>query len=124
MNDWTQLAPGERRKVFKRSFSSVPLDYVFEARALNEGEEPEGIVEVKGSAWIFPKTPERQPLQGKNTVHAGFWDTFFSVTVTATNAIEVSVPARRLSSMRWVIWLALAVVTVACVPFLFKCGGG
>lgn len=114
------LSPGERRKVFSRSFSSVPMDYEFEAKALHEGEKIEGTVEVQGSQWIFPKAPQRQVLQEKNTVHAGVWDTFFRVYVTSKVALELSVPKRRLSSLRWLIAIALIIVLAVLFVFVIR----
>jgi hypothetical protein len=107
-----QLKPGKTAKIFQRNLSSVPMDFHFHASAL-DGGKPQGEVEIRGSNWIFPKPPITQPLEANNAVHAGFWDTFFSVTVIAHGEIEITTPNRHTSINRWIIWAVVVTVILA-----------
>lgn len=90
------------------------MDFHFHASAL-DGGQPQGEVEIRGSNWIFPKPPVIQPLEADNVVHAGFWDTFFSVAVTAHGAIEITTPKRNSDVSRWIVWAVVLVIVVAVV---------
>ena len=111
-----RLKAGESAKIFHRSLSSIPMDFQFQALAL-DGGQPDGEIEIRGSDWIFPKSPVRQPLQEHNVVHAGFWDTFFSVSVIAYGELEVTTPTRQLGSTRWLVWVVILVMVVAVIAF-------
>ncbi|NJN22721.1 MAG: hypothetical protein HC812_18045 [Leptolyngbya sp. RL_3_1] len=93
------------------------MDFRFHASAL-DGGKPQGEVEICGSNWIFPKPPVTQPLKADNVVHAGFWDTFFTVTVTAHGAIEIATPNRHANVSRWMIWAVVLIIVVAVVMTL------
>ena len=62
-----RLKAGESAKIFHRSLSSLPMDFQFQALAL-DGGKPDGEIEIRGSDWIFLKSPVRQPLQEHNVV--------------------------------------------------------
>lgn len=53
-----------------------------------------------------------QRLRSDNVVYAGFWDTFFSVSVIAYDELEVILPGRSWPVNRWVIWSAVLCVVV------------
>jgi hypothetical protein len=112
------LSAQETATIYRRNFSSVPMEIHFDARAAS-GSEPIGEVEVQGSNWVFPKPAVVQPLQPQNTVHVGFWDTFFSIQVTAHTDLEITFPGRQLDPSRWLIWaIAAAVLIVAVSVFI------
>lgn len=90
------------------------MDFQFSASALGGGK-PEGEIEIRGSNWIFPKPPVTQPLEADNVIHAGFWDTFFAVTVIAHGAIEITTPKRHAPINRWIIGSMAAIVVAAVV---------
>ncbi|HEC12846.1 MAG TPA: hypothetical protein ENI80_06285 [Acidiferrobacteraceae bacterium] len=104
------LYPGRRIKIFSRSFSSMPLDYVFEAHALHAKDSLSGKVEIRGSQWLMPKPPHIQPLGEYNEAYAGMWDTFFSIYVTADTETEIVIPHRRFGSLKWIVAVVIIVV--------------
>ncbi|MGD1906182.1 MAG: hypothetical protein ACFB0C_09335 [Leptolyngbyaceae cyanobacterium] len=106
------LKTQETATIYRRNFSSVPIDIQFDAIAL-DGGQPIGEVEVQGSNWVFPKPPSTQPLQAQNTVHAGFWDTFFSIRVTAHTPIEITFPQKGIDLSRGLIFVIAAVILIA-----------
>ena len=116
MAETIQLQPGEKAVIFSRSLSSVPMTYHFQATAL-DGGPPDGTIEIQGSHWIFRKPILTQRLQSHNVVHAGFWDTFFRVSVVAHGDVKVTLLKGSLSS-RWIIWLVALVIVIALVVFL------
>jgi hypothetical protein len=120
MTKTIRLKAEEKATIFRRNFSSVPIAYRFQAVAL-DGRKLAGEVEVQGSNWIFPKPPSMQALQADNVVHAGFWDTFFRVSVIAHRDLEVSIPTRGYHVMRWPIWFGVLVLIIATV-ILFLAG--
>lgn len=106
-----RLAARTAATIYRRNWSSVPTTVHFDAIA-TDGGEPMGTVEVRGSHWIFPKPMTTHPLQAQNTFHAGFWDTFFAIHVTAHTGIEVTVPGNSSSRLPWLLG-AIAIVAVA-----------
>ena len=95
MDKTIRLKAGESTQIINRNFSSIPMEYMFTATAVTGGD-PFGEIEIRGSNWIFPKQPQTRPLQRQNSVKAGYWDTFFRVTVTADTDLELSLPQRAL----------------------------
>ena len=118
MTETIQLRAGEKATLFTRSLSSVPMSYHFQATACDEGTL-DGEIEIRGSRWIFRTPPSTQRLQADNTVHAGFWDTFFSVSVIAHSDMELIIPANRSHVMRWIVWLAILVLVIAALAVFF-----
>lgn len=86
------IDPGETVVIFRRNFSSVLMVFRFYAEAA-DGQLPNGKVKIQGSNWVFPKAPVIKPLQTDNIAQAGYWDTFFSVSVTAHKAVSITLPS-------------------------------
>lgn len=111
-----RLKAEEKATIYQRNLSSVPMDIRFDAVAL-DGSQPRGEVEVRGSYWVFSKPALTQPLQPQNSVHAGFWDTFFSIRVTAYSDIEITFPKQKFDLTRWLVWAIAGLVAVAILLF-------
>jgi hypothetical protein len=94
------------------------MSYHFQATALDEGAL-DGEVEIRGSRWIFRTLPSTQQLQAQNIVHAGFWDTFFSVSVIVHCDMELTIPARHPHALRWIVWGAVLVLFMAALAVFF-----
>lgn len=107
------LRSGETALIYRRRFSSLVMDIRFQAIALN-AEPAAGEVTIQGSTWIFPKPPVIQPLQEQNVVRAGFWDTFFKISVTAHTDLEITAPGKAVDLPRWIVW-AIAFVVIAAL---------
>ena len=116
MAETIQLRSGEKAVIFSRNLSSVPMTYHFQATAL-DGGDPDGTVEIQGSQWIFRKPVLTQRLQSHNVVRAGFWDTFFRVSVISHGDVKVTLAKRSLSSL-WIVWLVALVIVAALAVFL------
>lgn len=111
---------GETVEIYRRRFSSVPTKICFEAIAV-DGQQPKGEVEIRGSNWIFPKSPSRQPLQAMNVVSVGFWDTFLAIAVTAHTDLSITLPLRQFKDYRGWLWALVAVtISVAVGVFLLS----
>lgn len=108
------IKAGETMVIYRRNLSSVPMKVHFEAIAQN-GNFPIGEVEVRGSHWILPKSPKRQPLQAKNTVNAGVWDTFLAIVVTAHTDLTITLPERSYSFRPPWLWGIVAVIVIAAL---------
>ena len=102
---------GQRVVVIRRAFSSVPMQYRFEARAARPGQAISGTVEVRKSRWILPGAPSTQPLQATNVVSAGFWNTFMSVDVIP--AVESVITTDGTNLRHGTVILVIAVMIVA-----------
>jgi len=114
------LPAGETTVIYRRNFSSVPVQIHFEAIAAN-GHPPRGTVEIRGSQWIFPKSPQQQPLQAMNTVEAGFWDTFFAIAVTADTDLTINRSNSKRSARGgffWILGLVLGISAIAVAMVL------
>jgi hypothetical protein len=108
--------------IYRRNFSSLVMDIPFDAVALNE-EAPKGEVTIQGSNWVFPKPTVTQPLQPHNQVRAGFWDTFFSIRVTAHVPVEITLPGRGGFPFGWLIGaIAIGVAVMVGAVAIFLAG--
>jgi hypothetical protein len=107
------LQQGETARIYQRRFSSLVTDIRFQAIAHN-AKAPKGDVTIQGSTWIVPKPPVTQALQEYNVVRAGFWDTFFSISVTAHTDLDIKAPGTRFDLTRWIVW-AIVFVTIAAL---------
>jgi hypothetical protein len=93
-----EVGAGERRRVIRASFSSIAMTYRFGAEPIDGEGDVQGIVEVKGSNWVFPKPAVTQELAGDNMVEKGAWDTFFSVTVVPERDVRIVTEQRSMRS--------------------------
>ena len=112
-----QIAAGCKTRIIRRQFSSLATAYHFDAAPCIQDADMAGIVEIKGSDWIFPKPIKRMPLQPSNTVNAGVWDTFFSVYVTPEIDVYISMPSNTVGRELWLVGAVMAVVLIA-IAFL------
>lgn len=111
------IAAGQRTEVYRRNFSSIPATICFEARTVAEGASLDGSIEVQGSNWVFSKAPVATPLQASNCVEKGYWDTFYSVYVTAETDVVVTVEKQPGTSWLLILLLALVVIALAASAF-------
>ncbi len=104
---------GERTRIIRRISNSVPASYRFLAEPLDAGKDVSGTVEVKGSAWLFPKAAARQKLQRENSVEKGAWDTLYSVYVIPDADVKITLSGARRPQV-W-IYIVLAIIVLAVV---------
>ncbi len=83
------LKAGKTKRIIRRVAHNMPQRFSFAARALN-GEPVSGVVKVQGSSGPFSKPATTQPLQAKNEVSKGAWDTLYSVYVTPDQDVEIT----------------------------------
>ncbi len=112
------IKAGERSRILHRFSNSLAQTYRFSARPLLEAGEVSGEVEVQGSAWLFAKEPVTQPLQADNSVQKNMWDTRYSVYVTPTQDVEITLHARRGGNI--FIWIILALVVSALASVVLQ----
>lgn len=116
------IAAQETVTIYRRNFSSLVMDIPFDAVA-PDGGAPRGEVMIQGSNWVFPKPAVTQPLQPHNQVRAGFWDTFFSIQVTAYAPVEITLSGRGRFPLGWLIGaIAIGVVVIAAAIAVFFAG--
>lgn len=89
------IKAGQRTRLISRFSNSVPTAYQFKAEALPAAGHlsgpVSGIIEIKGSNWLFPKAAAEQPLQPANAVEKTMWDTFYKVYVTPDTDVRIIV---------------------------------
>ena len=88
---------GERRRIIRRFSSSLSQTFSFDVDAVVGHGPVSGMVEVKGSRWLFRKDPLLLELKSTMTVQKGFWDTLFSVFITPDQDVKVTLHRPRLS---------------------------
>lgn len=116
-----RAAAGERVRVIRRAFSSVPMDYRFHVRAAKPGETLAGTIEVRKSRWILPGSPVTRPLEASNLVQAGFWNTFLSVYVVPHVDAVVELESRSVRHLLPILLMSIAVIIVAAAMLvIFK----
>ncbi len=107
------IRAGERTRIIRKLSNSLATEYELSVQPVNPGESVSGEIEVSGSSWLFPKTPERMPLQAENIVRKGTWDTLYSVYVRPESDVIVSVTGGSVKSR--FLYLIIAIVIVAVV---------
>ena len=109
---------GEKNKLFKRSFSSVPMRYTFSAKAVGS-EALSGSLEIHRKRTIFSTVVESIELKPNNVVHASIWDTFVTIYVQANNDLKITLPKRDFKALKWLLvltaWLIVVAVAVMAV---------
>lgn len=113
---------GQRVAIIRRAFSSVPMDYAFSVSVTQPGKTLSGHVEIRKSRWILPGALTTVPLQEKNVVSAGLWNTFMSVDVVSDVDVVISTGSRGIRNL-WVI-LSLAVLIIAMAGAVFFVASG
>ena len=103
-----EIKAGQKLKIFSRSFSSIPIEYQFQARAI-DGSEPDGQIKISRRQLVFPAVVETIPLQKDNIIKAGYWDTFVSAYVTANQDLIIEDTSKNFS-VNWLILIALVVI--------------
>lgn len=117
-----EVKAGERKRIIRRLSSSMQKTFHFAAQPVAEGEALSGMVEVKGSRWIFPKAPVLQKLEENNTVEKGVWDTIYSVYIIPECDVKIMFIDARLRNIA--IYLTLAIfITVIAIIFTFNLKG-
>lgn len=112
-----QVQAGEKVELFSRSFSSVPMEYQFNAEAVSVNNLS-GWVEIETKKMVFKKPKIVLQLQKTNVVKASMWDTFVKVYVVADCDLTISIPKRKMSSPKVMITLILLVVLLAAAMLL------
>ncbi|MAS97022.1 MAG: hypothetical protein CMO55_27845 [Verrucomicrobiales bacterium] len=114
-----ELKAGEKRIVVKRQFSSVPMEYHFQARPADPSLPLKGQVSIDRNK-IFSHPPvENIALREQNSISAGFWDTFVTVTVQAEEDLIVSSKRIPGKSILPILLIALLVTAIAAaISFL------
>ena len=108
-----RAARGQRVKVIRRSFSSMPMDYRFSARASSPHDRLAGVVEIRKSRWIVPGRRTAHPLLANNVASAGFWNTSVSVDVMPDIDAVITIEERRVRSLRPLLLLALLIAILS-----------
>jgi fumarylacetoacetate (FAA) hydrolase family protein len=110
-----EIKAGERRRIMRVFFSSVPMTYQFRAEPLEGDDGVSGTVEVKGSNWVFPKLAVTKDLEEDNAVDKGAWDTFFGVTVVPDADVRIFTEERAMRSIGIFAAIIGAIVVLAVV---------
>lgn len=114
-----EVKAGERKRIIRKLSSSMQQTFNFAAEPVKEGEILSGTIEVKGSRWIFPKTPVMQKLEENNTVEKGVWDTIYSVHIIPECDVKIMFIDARLRNIA--IYLTLAIfITVIAIIFILS----
>ncbi len=111
-NEMIKIKAGEKVELFSRSFSSVPMNYEFRAEPM-ESNKLLGKLEVQTKKSLGKKSVYITPLESLNSVKATMWDTFLTIYVIAENDLQVTMPKRKLGSVRLMIGLVLVTVALA-----------
>jgi hypothetical protein len=112
MTEKIQIKAGEKKQIFSRSFSSIPIKYEFQAYPFGSNRL-EGEVEVITTQIFFRQQPKLFPLRETNIVKAGLWDTFIKIYVTANRDLEITIPKRKFKSISLLMLLTALIVLAA-----------
>ncbi len=113
-----QIKAAEKKRIIFQFSNSLLQTYNFTARALDENEEPSGIIEVKGSNWLLPKPAVNFDLRPQNSVEKGVWDTFYSVYVTPKTDIEIELTSSPVKNL-WLYLIIIMVIVAVAASMMF-----
>ncbi|HHG89929.1 MAG TPA: hypothetical protein ENJ90_05545 [Devosia sp.] len=99
---------GEKTRIIRQFSNSLRQSHNFTAEPIGTKADPSGLIEVKGSNWLFPKPVVPIDLKRQNTVEKSAWDTSYSVYVTPETDTKITVTSSPVKSL----WLYLIVVLV------------
>ena len=112
------LKAGERTKILAILFNSIPQTIQFRA-VTKSGASPTGTIGVLGSRWIFKRKERTQPLQSLNEVHKGFWDTLFTIYVTANEDCRIEFETRHRATKLLFIAIGFILILGIAAPLIF-----
>ena len=113
---------GERKRIIVQFSNSLKQTHNFIAEPVAGNSDPSGLIEIKGSNWLFPKPVIPLDLKRENAVDKGAWDTFYSVYVTPKIDTKITVTSSPVKNI-WM-YLVIVLVIVAFASALFFGGGG
>ena len=115
-----QIHAGKPTKIISKFSNSLTITYHFTASNAVGNNPPSGIVEVKGSNWIFPKPSKIQPLQKENYVTKTMWDVFFNVYVTSDHEVTITLNKGR---MKGLLILAVLILCIGLAASILMIAG-
>ncbi len=110
---------GERTKILSSFSNSLDMTYRFRVEPRTPGERISGTVEIRGSNWLFPKSPLTQPLQQNCEVHKGVWDTLYSVYVEPNVDVTVTRTGTSIGHQARLLVLISLVIAAALIVMIF-----
>ena len=116
------IKAGERKRIIRKFSSSVATAYQFSADPVDNSGDVAGIIEVKGSRWLFSKPVETQDLQRQNSVHKGMWDTFYSVYVVPDVDVNITFPRSHIAPRWMYITIAVFILILAAGLLIITTG--
>ncbi len=116
-----EIKSGEKKCIINRFSNGLQTTYNFSAEPAKAGDKLCGIVEVRGSNWIFPKPPVVLDLAPDNAVEKGMWDTFFKVYVVPGTDVRISLKASQYR--RGWIYLVIVLIILAVASSLILGSG-
>jgi len=111
---------GERKRIIVQFSNSLKQTHNFIAEPVGSDSDPSGLIEVKGSNWLFPKPVIPLDLKRENAVDKGAWDTFYSVHVTPKTDTKITITSSKVKNI-W-IYLIIVLVIVAIASSIFFAG--
>lgn len=115
------VAAGEKIELFSRSFSSVPMDYEFNAKAV--GSLPlSGQLEIQSKQILFSVPVKTNELKSVNHFKASFLDTFMRVYVVADCDMEITMPERVIKSSMRPLWMVAVLILIMAVSAFVSSG--
>ena len=112
-----EIKAGERKRIIFQFSNSLQQTHIFSATSLDSKSKVSGVVEIKGSNWIFPKQAIEQQLNSENEAEKKAWDTFYSVYVTPKTDTKITLTSSPIKNL-W-IYIIFVLITVAIASSLF-----
>ncbi|MCB1581545.1 MAG: hypothetical protein R3E90_00410 [Marinicella sp.] len=114
MKEGTKIKKAERVRVFRRSFSSVPMTYQLTVKPVGT-DDVSGTVEVEITQILFRKKNLINPLQINNVIKATLWDTFMDVYIRPDSDVIIEKPQRSISAKPLIVGLIVTVIALVSV---------
>jgi len=110
---------GERKRIIFQFSNSLPQTHKFSAKPVDPDNKIAGIIEVKGSNWLFPKADVTFDLGDVNAIDKGAWDTFYSVYVTPKTDIKITMTSSPVKNL-WVYIIAVLIIAAIASSLFFS----
>jgi hypothetical protein len=117
------IRAGEKKRIIFQLSNSLRQTHNFLVEKEDGRGDPSGLVEVRGSNWLFPKPAVTLDLRGENAIEKGAWDTIFSVWVTPEHDTKITITSSPVRNV-WVFLIGALILLAIASSLFFNALGG
>ncbi len=116
-----EIKAGEKKRIIYQFSNSLPQTHKFTAEPTGPDSKLGGVIEVKGSNWLFPKDGVSFDLGDINAIDKGAWDTIYSVYVTPQTDTKITLTSSPVKG-RWLYIIGVLIIIAIASSMFFAVG--